>query len=295
MTEVDPRDRASIDRLLAELHRESRGAVVTALGGGITNKNFRVDVGEASWVVRLGGRGTAELGIDRRREAMAMRAAAALGVGAEVIHADPEADVVVTDRLAPRSLLRALDPEVEIIDCGKSAHRHNLTQDEINAVIVDRAQRGKRVVRLKGGDPFVFGRGGEEVAACIAAGIAVQVVPGITSAIDAPAAAGIPVTHRGLAADFAVAPDNVVQVAMPLFHVGGTSYALFALYGGARIVMMRVPDPALVLDVLEQLVGGEPHGRELALPALLSVAVHQHEAVAGKTGVHAVAERSVGP
>ncbi|HEY0169040.1 MAG TPA: uroporphyrinogen-III C-methyltransferase [Jatrophihabitans sp.] len=115
-----------------------------------------------------------------------------------------EADVVVTDRLAPRSLLEALDPDVEIIDCGKSAHRHNLTQDEINAVIVERAQQGKRVVRLKGGDPFVFGRGGEEVAACVASSIAVQVVPGVTSAIAAPAAAGIPVTHRGLAADFAV-------------------------------------------------------------------------------------------
>jgi uroporphyrin-III C-methyltransferase/precorrin-2 dehydrogenase/sirohydrochlorin ferrochelatase len=115
-----------------------------------------------------------------------------------------EADVVVTDRLAPRSLLDALDPAVEIVDCGKSAHRHNLTQDEINAVIVDRARQGRRVVRLKGGDPFVFGRGGEEVAACLAAGIDVQVVPGITSAIAAPAVAGIPVTHRGLAADFAV-------------------------------------------------------------------------------------------
>jgi len=115
-----------------------------------------------------------------------------------------EADVVVTDRLAPRSLLSELDPGVEIIDCGKSAHRHNLTQDEINAVIVDRAQHGKRVVRLKGGDPFVFGRGSEEAAVCVAAGIPVQVVPGITSAIAAPAAAGIPVTHRGLAADFAV-------------------------------------------------------------------------------------------
>jgi uroporphyrin-III C-methyltransferase len=115
-----------------------------------------------------------------------------------------EADVVVTDRLAPRSLLAELDPQVEIIDCGKSAHRHNLTQDEINAVIVERALAGKRVVRLKGGDPFVFGRGGEEMAACVAAGVAVQVVPGITSAIAGPAAAGIPVTHRGLAADFAV-------------------------------------------------------------------------------------------
>jgi len=115
-----------------------------------------------------------------------------------------EADVVVADRLAPRSLLARLDAAVEIIDCGKSAHRHNLTQDEINAVIVERARAGLRVVRLKGGDPFVFGRGGEEVAACVAAGIAVQVVPGITSAIAAPASAGIPVTHRGLAADFAV-------------------------------------------------------------------------------------------
>jgi len=115
-----------------------------------------------------------------------------------------EADVVVTDRLAPRSLLRYLAADVEIIDCGKAAHRHNLTQDEINAVIVDRARKGRRVVRLKGGDPFVFGRGGEEFAACVAAGIEVQVVPGITSAVAAPAAAGIPVTHRGLSADFTV-------------------------------------------------------------------------------------------
>jgi len=115
-----------------------------------------------------------------------------------------EADVVVTDRLAPRSLLAELPAEVEIIDCGKSAHRHNLSQDEINAVIVARARAGNRVVRLKGGDPFVFGRGGEELAACLAAGVDVQVVPGITSAIAAPAAAGIPVTHRGTSADFAV-------------------------------------------------------------------------------------------
>jgi uroporphyrin-III C-methyltransferase/precorrin-2 dehydrogenase/sirohydrochlorin ferrochelatase len=115
-----------------------------------------------------------------------------------------EADVVVTDRLAPRSLLAELPAEVEIIDCGKSAHRHNLTQDEINTLVVARARQGKRVVRLKGGDPFVFGRGGEELAACLAAGVDVQVVPGITSAIAAPAAAGIPVTHRGISADFAV-------------------------------------------------------------------------------------------
>ncbi|HEX4726980.1 MAG TPA: uroporphyrinogen-III C-methyltransferase, partial [Jatrophihabitans sp.] len=115
-----------------------------------------------------------------------------------------EADVVVTDRLAPRALLTELPPEVELIDCGKAAHRHNLSQDQINAVIVQRALAGNRVVRLKGGDPFVFGRGAEEVAACVAAGVPVQVVPGISSATAGPAAAGIPVTHRGLAADFAV-------------------------------------------------------------------------------------------
>ena len=78
-----------------------------------------------------------------------------------------EADVVVVDRLAPRALLDELAPAVEIVDCGKSAHRQNLTQDEINAVLVDRARAGKRVVRLKGGDPFVFGRGGEEWLACV--------------------------------------------------------------------------------------------------------------------------------
>ena len=77
------------------------------------------------------------------------------------------ADVVVVDRLAPRALLDELADDVEVIDCGKSAHRHNLTQDEINAVLIDRARAGKRVVRLKGGDPFVFGRGGEEWLACV--------------------------------------------------------------------------------------------------------------------------------
>lgn len=107
-----------------------------------------------------------------------------------------EADVVVTDRLAPRSLLSELDPGVEIIDCGKSAHRHNLTQDEINAVIVDRAQHGKRVVRLKGGDPFIFGRGGEELDCLRDAGLDVEVVPGVTAACAAAARLGIPLTHR---------------------------------------------------------------------------------------------------
>jgi uroporphyrin-III C-methyltransferase/precorrin-2 dehydrogenase/sirohydrochlorin ferrochelatase len=108
------------------------------------------------------------------------------------------ADVVVVDRLAPHGLLRDLRPDVEIIDVGKSPHHHPVPQDEINALLVDRARRGKVVVRLKGGDPFVLGRGGEELLACQQAGVPVEVVPGVTSAFSAPAAAEIPVTHRGV-------------------------------------------------------------------------------------------------
>ena len=114
------------------------------------------------------------------------------------------ADVVVYDRLGPVGLVDDLAPDVETIDAGKRPGQHTLTQDEINAVIVDRARAGLRVVRLKGGDPFVFGRGSEEVQACVAAGVTVEVVPGISSAVAAPAAAGIPVTHRGLSNGYAV-------------------------------------------------------------------------------------------
>ena len=119
------------------------------------------------------------------------------------------ADVIVVDRLAPRALLEDLPGSVEVIDCGKSAHGHNLTQAEINAVLIERALAGKRVVRLKGGDPFVFGRGGEEYLACVAAGVPVTVVPGISSALGGPAAAGIPLTHRGVASDFTVASGHL--------------------------------------------------------------------------------------
>jgi uroporphyrin-III C-methyltransferase/precorrin-2 dehydrogenase/sirohydrochlorin ferrochelatase len=120
-----------------------------------------------------------------------------------------EADVVVVDRLAPRVLLDRLDPGVEIVDVGKTPHGAGPTQEDISALLVDRARAGKRVVRLKGGDPFVLGRGGEEVAACVRAGVPVTVVPGVTSAVAGPAAAGIPVTHRGVAADFAVVSGHV--------------------------------------------------------------------------------------
>ncbi|MFT4009815.1 MAG: uroporphyrinogen-III C-methyltransferase [Nocardioidaceae bacterium] len=130
-----------------------------------------------------------------------------------------EADVVVADRLAPRELLDELAPDVELIDVAKLPRGRAASQDYINQVIVDRAQAGKRVVRYKGGDSFVFGRGYEEVLACADAGVEVRVIPGITSAISVPALAGIPVTHRGIAHEFTVVsghlppghPDSLVD------------------------------------------------------------------------------------
>lgn len=108
------------------------------------------------------------------------------------------ADVLVHDRLIPATLVDHAPPGCEVVDAGKTNANHKLSQDEINAVLVERALAGAHVVRLKGGDPFTFGRGGEEAVACRAAGVAFDVVPGVTSGISVPAYAGIPVTHRGV-------------------------------------------------------------------------------------------------
>ncbi|GAB3254144.1 siroheme synthase family protein [Arthrobacter pigmenti] len=115
-----------------------------------------------------------------------------------------QADVVVADRLGPRSILDRLGDSVKIIDVGKSPGHHPVPQESINRILVEEALMGRNVVRLKGGDPYVLGRGGEEVQYCRSHGIDVEVVPGVTSAISVPAAAGIPVTHRGVAKGFSV-------------------------------------------------------------------------------------------
>lgn len=115
-----------------------------------------------------------------------------------------QADVVVADRLGPRELLQELAPDVRVIEVGKTPGHHPVPQAEINRILVDEALKGHRVVRLKGGDPYVLGRGGEEAEFCRQNGVEVEVVPGVTSAISVPAAAGIPVTHRGLAKGFSV-------------------------------------------------------------------------------------------
>ena len=115
-----------------------------------------------------------------------------------------QADVVVYDRLLDDRILREVHPGAEKIYVGKSAQHHSLEQEEINRLLVKKAQQGKMVVRLKGGDPFVLGRGGEEAQALSEAGVSFEVVPGISAAVAVPAYAGIPVTHRHLASSFAV-------------------------------------------------------------------------------------------
>jgi uroporphyrin-III C-methyltransferase len=121
--------------------------------------------------------------------------------GAELLQ---RADVVVHDRLAPAALLDLAPRGAERVDVGKARGRAAISQDGINRLLIDRARRGLQVVRLKGGDPFVFGRGGEEALALAAADVPFEVVPGVSAAVAAPAYAGVPLTHRGLAASFAV-------------------------------------------------------------------------------------------
>lgn len=115
-----------------------------------------------------------------------------------------EADTILYDRLVDPELLRNAKNGAELIYCGKAPGNHSIPQDQINRILVSKAKEGKQVVRLKGGDPFVFGRGGEEAEACVRAGIGFEVVPGVTSGIAAPAYAGIPVTHREYGSSFAV-------------------------------------------------------------------------------------------
>ena len=115
-----------------------------------------------------------------------------------------DADVVFFDRLAPTDDLALLAPAAELVDVGKQPYHHPVNQSEIQEQMINRAVAGDSVVRLKGGDPFVFGRGGEELIACVRAGVPVRTVPGVSSAISVPGAAGIPVTHRGVSRAFTV-------------------------------------------------------------------------------------------
>jgi uroporphyrin-III C-methyltransferase / precorrin-2 dehydrogenase / sirohydrochlorin ferrochelatase len=179
-----------------------------------------------------------------------------------------EADVVVADRLAPRELLDELSPDVELVDVAKLPRGRAAAQEEINRVIVERALEGKRVVRFKGGDSFVYGRGYEEALACEAAGVPWTVIPGLTSAIAVPAVAGIPVTHRGVAHEFTVIsghlppdhPDSLVEWDA-VARLRGTVVLLMAVQNlpliAARLVKGGRPSTTPVAIVSEGTMPGE--------------------------------------
>jgi uroporphyrin-III C-methyltransferase / precorrin-2 dehydrogenase / sirohydrochlorin ferrochelatase len=204
-----------------------RDAVLDALRSGtITAPRFR---GRSPGVALVGGGpGAPDLITVRGRRLLA------------------EADVVVADRLAPHGLLDELAPEVELIDAAKIPYGRAMPQEEINQLLIDRARAGKFVVRLKGGDPYVFGRGYEELLACAEAGIEVTVVPGITSAISVPGLAGVPVTHRATAHEF-----TVVSGHLPPDHPKSlVDWPALARLRGTLVLLMAVERIASIAETL---------------------------------------------
>ncbi|UNN02345.1 uroporphyrinogen-III C-methyltransferase [Rhodococcus opacus] len=162
------------------------------------------------------------------------------------------ADVVVADRLAPPELLAELGSDVEVIDAAKIPYGRAMAQEAINAALIEGAKAGKFVVRLKGGDPYVFGRGYEELEACAAAGVPVTVVPGITSAISVPSAAGIPVTHRGVTHEFVVVSGHVA----PDHPDSLVDWSALARLKGTIVLLMAVERIEAFATVLME--GGRP-------------------------------------
>jgi uroporphyrin-III C-methyltransferase/precorrin-2 dehydrogenase/sirohydrochlorin ferrochelatase len=163
-----------------------------------------------------------------------------------------EADVVVADRLAPQQLLDELHSDVELFDAAKLPRGRAAQQEEINRILVDYGRRGKVVVRLKGGDPYVFGRGFEEALACAAAGVPWTVVPGITSSISVPAVSGIPVTHRGVTHEFTVVSGHI-----PPSHPDSLiNWDALAQLHGTLVLLMAVENlPAITQRLIK---GGRP-------------------------------------
>jgi len=157
-----------------------------------------------------------------------------------------QADVVVTDRLAPLAVLDELDPAVLVIDASKAPGGHAMAQDDINALLIGRALAGDVVVRLKGGDPYVFGRGAEEVEACVAAGVQVDVVPGVTSAVAVPGLAGVPLTRRGVVQAFTVVSGHVP----PDDPTSTVDWAALAEFGATIVVLMGVANITAIARVL---------------------------------------------
>jgi uroporphyrin-III C-methyltransferase/precorrin-2 dehydrogenase/sirohydrochlorin ferrochelatase len=232
-------DGLSVGVLARGEHRRSaaiRSAIREALQSGMIEPAGDPETGPEGGGVALvgGGPGDPELITVRGRRLLA------------------RADVVVADRLAPPELLAELAPHVEVIDAAKIPYGRAMAQDAINGVLIDRAKAGKFVVRLKGGDPFVFARGYEEVLACADAGIPVTVVPGVTSAIAVPALAGIPVTHRGVTHEFVVVSGHVA----PDHPESIVNWNALAAMSGTIVLLMAVERIELFAKAL--LDGGRP-------------------------------------
>ncbi|AXO36264.1 uroporphyrinogen-III C-methyltransferase [Micromonospora sp. B006] len=170
-----------------------------------------------------------------------------------------EAEVVVADRLVPGLLLDELRPDVELVDASKIPYGPSRAQEEINRILVDRARAGKVVVRLKGGDPYVFGRGGEELLACAEAGVPVTVVPGVTSAVAVPEVAGVPVTHRGVAHEFTVVSGHVA----PDSPASLVRWEALAGLPGTLVILMGLKNLAAIAATL--IAHGKPAGTPAAV------------------------------
>ena len=171
------------------------------------------------------------------------------------VRALAEADVVLYDRLAPHERPAELAPRAELVDVGKRPGHHAVAQAEIESLLVDHAKAGRHAVRLKGGDPYVLGRGSEEVLACHLAGVHVEVIPGVTSAVAVPGAAGIPLTHRGVSHLFTVVSGHAPLTEPELAHLAGL--------GGTIVVLMGVSSlPALTAGLAR-------HGMSARMPVAI--------------------------
>lgn len=239
----------------------SVGAPETLTPGDVTGASLAVVVGPAvqRWraalralgarvpvveetAARTGGRVSLVGGGPGADDLLTVRAVAAL----------QDADVVLVDRLVPSGAVAAAAPGAEVVRVGKTPGHHPVPQSRIQELVVEHALAGRSVVRLKGGDPYVFGRGAEELAACAAHGIPVDVVPGITSAISVPGAAGIPVTFREVSRMFTVASGHVPFSEAELAHFAGLGAA-----GGTLVVLMGMATlPHLVAGMVR--AGADP-------------------------------------
>ena len=200
-----------------------------------------------------------------------------------------EADVVVADRLAPRELLAELPADVEVVDVAKLPRGRSATQEFINRVIVEKALEGKRVARFKGGDNFVFGRGFEEVIACREAGVAVTVIPGLTSPVTVPGLAGIPVTHRSITHEF-----TVVSGHLPPGHPDSlTDWAALARMRGTVVLMMAVENAPAIAAAL--LAGGRDTDTPVAVVCDGSMPTERTVLATLGTLGSAIAEQDVRP